>query len=482
MNIRIQYKLFLAMLATAGGVVICSFLLMTWSFDRTFFKFVTELELERLGALATKLEESYSREGSWRFLQNDPRHWTRLLRDSLPDRFSGSLPPPMLVLKDHSPALPGTPEFSLPIGPQFGPSFGNRVILLDGRKNRIVGPSELPRGLELKPLRHAGETVGYLGILRLKMLGDARQSRFFKEQRQAFTLVALAMIVVTAMVSVPLAKQMVKRIRGLASAMHSLTAGKYDMRIPATSSDELGQLALDFNILSLTMEKNEQARRHWVADISHELRTPLSVLRGEIEAMQDGVRAISPEAIGTLHGEVMKLSRLVHDLYELSLSDIGALTYRMTDMDLGDALNQALELVRQEFADKNIALEEDIPAGQGFPAFADPDRLHQLFSNLLENSFKYTDPGGRLLIRVERQGATATVHFQDTAPGVIETETGKLFDRLYRVEGSRNRDTGGAGLGLSICRNIVEAHKGTIEALPSPLGGLWVKVELPLNG
>jgi two-component system sensor histidine kinase BaeS len=264
--------------------------------------------------------------------------------------------------------------------------------------------------------------------------------------------------------------------------MHGLTAGKYDMRIPATSSDELGQLARDFNTLSLTMEKNEQARRHWVADISHELRTPLSVLRGEIEAMQDGVRAISPEGIGTLHGEVMKLSRLVHDLYELSLSDIGALTYRMTDLDLGDVLNQALELVRQEFADKNIALEEDVPAGRGFPMFADPERLHQLFSNLLENSFKYTDPGGRLLIRVERQGATATVHFQDTAPGVIETETGKLFDRLYRVEGSRNRDTGGAGLGLSICRNIVEAHKGTIEALPSPLGGLWVKVELPLNG
>lgn len=493
MNIRIQYKLFLAILATAGGVVLCMFLVMRWSFDRGFFNFVNKLDLERLNALATKLEESYSREGSWRFLQDDPQRWNQLLRDSLPDRFRGSLPPAMPEgrspeekdsiswhRKPPEGMPPPPPHASGP--PGIGPPFGGRVVLLDGGKNRIVGMSEFPRNLELKPLRHGDQMVGYLGMIPPKILADPHQSRFVEEQRQALAIIALAMVVLAAVVSIPLAQQMVKRIRELASATHRLAAGKYDMRIPVTSSDELGLLARDFNTLSLTMEKNEQARRHWVADISHELRTPLSVLRGEIEAMQDGVRAISPEAIGVLHGEVMKLSRLVHDLYELSLSDIGALTYRMTDMDLGDVLNQALELARPEFADKNLALEEDLPVGQGFSMFADPERLHQLFSNLLENSLKYTDSGGRVLVRIERQGAIATVHFQDTAPGVPETETGKLFDRLYRVEGSRNRDTGGAGLGLSICRNIVEAHKGTIEALPSPLGGLWVKVKLPLNG
>jgi two-component system sensor histidine kinase BaeS len=493
MNIRIQYKLFLAILATAGGVVVCMFLVMRWSFDRGFFNYVNKLDLERLNALAKKLEESYSREGSWQFLQDDPQRWNQLLRDSLPDRFKGSLPPAMPEgrspgEKDSISWYRNPPEGMPPPPPHasgppgIGPPFGGRVVLLDGGKNRIVGMSEFPRNLELKPLQHGSKFVGYLGMLPPKILADPHQSRFVEEQRQTFAIIALAMVVLAAVVSIPLAQQMVKRIRELALATHRLAAGKYAMRIPVTSTDELGLLARDFNTLALTLEKNEQARRHWVADISHELRTPLSVLRGEIEAMQDGVRVVTPEAISALHGEVMKLSRLVHDLYELSLSDIGALTYRMTDINLGEVLKQALELARPEFADKNIALKEDLPVGQGFPMFADPERLHQLFSNLLENSLKYTDSGGRVRVRIERQGAIATVHFQDTAPGVPETETGKLFDRLYRVEGSRNRDTGGAGLGLSICRNIVEAHKGTIEALPSPLGGLWVKVKLPLNG
>ncbi|MGZ8429854.1 MAG: ATP-binding protein, partial [Candidatus Deferrimicrobiaceae bacterium] len=298
----------------------------------------------------------------------------------------------------------------------------------------------------------------------------------------AFALIALAIACGAALLSFPLAHRMVKRIGDLAEATHRLASGKYDVRVEVSSSDELGRLAQDFNTLALTLEKNEQARRQWVADISHELRTPLSVLRGEIEALQDGIRAATPETIGGLHGEVMKLGRLVDDLYELSLSDIGALTYRMSDTDLADVLNQALDLYRSDFADKNISLETDLSSGPAIPLFADADRLHQLFSNLLENSLKYTDPGGRLRVRIERDGETAIIHFQDSAPGVPGTETGKLFDRLYRVEGSRSRATGGAGLGLAICRNIVEAHKGTITALSSPLGGLWVRVELPVSG
>ena len=113
---------------------------------------------------------------------------------------------------------------------------------------------------------------------------------------------------------------------------------------------------------------------------------------------------------------------------------------------------------------------------------ADPERLHQLFSNLIGNSLKYTDAGGRLEVSIGRGEGTTVIRFCDSAPGVPEGETGRLFDRLYRVEGSRNRETGGAGLGLSICRNIVQAHGGRISAAPSPLGGLAVTIELPDGG
>ncbi|MBP2676822.1 MAG: histidine kinase [Deltaproteobacteria bacterium] len=178
----------------------------------------------------------------------------------------------------------------------------------------------------------------------------------------------------------------------------------------------------------------------------------------------------------------MKLGRLVEDLYELSLSDLGALTYRRTETDLCGLLRQAMEPYRHEFAGRGVLLEAAVPPDRPFPLFADPDRMNQLFSNLLENSLKYTESGGRLKVRIEREERTAVVHFEDSGPGVPASELPRLFDRLYRVEGSRSRATGGAGLGLAICRNIVEAHNGTIAAFPSSMGGLWVKVELPLSG
>jgi two-component system sensor histidine kinase BaeS len=108
--------------------------------------------------------------------------------------------------------------------------------------------------------------------------------------------------------------------------------------------------------------------------------------------------------------------------------------------------------------------------------------LRQLFGNLLDNSLKYTDPGGRLNIKVWKDGGRVMIDFQDSAPGVAEAELEKLFERLYRVESSRNRATGGAGLGLAICRNIAEAHEGVISARPSPLGGVWIQVEIPCYG
>jgi len=463
-KIRIQTKLFLAMLAVACGVVACMFLVMRWSFHRGFLDYVNKADLERVESLAGVLEEAYALERSWRFLQDDPRRWRRLLRASLPDQFRepGRQPGQMRPEPRHL--------------------FARRVVLLDAGKQGIFAPPDLPENLPLKPLLHEEKTVGYLGLLPLKMIADARQLRFVTEQKQAFAIIALAMVFLAALVAIPLAQRMVKRIRVLASATHRLASGHYDTRVPVESSDEMGRLSRDFNTLALTLEKHEQTRRQWIADISHELRTPLSILRGEIEAMQDGIRAATPQAIGSLHGEVIRLSRLVNDLYDLSLSDLGALTYSKADTDLAEALAQALDLYRPEYAGKGISLETDLPTGTACPLFADSKRLHQLYSNLLENSLKYTDPGGRLRVFVERGDAAATVHFQDSGPGVPEGDLDKLFDRLYRVDSSRNREMGGAGLGLSICRSIVEAHAGTIAAFPSPLGGLWVKIELPMSG
>jgi len=216
------------------------------------------------------------------------------------------------------------------------------------------------------------------------------------------------------------------------------------------------------------------------------------VLKGEIEAIQDGVRQASPDAMESLHSEVDSLNRLINDLYELSMSDIGALNYQKEELKPVDILASTLESFRYEYEQQGIELDYDVISNKGHSGkqlsgqarfmLGDAVRLKQLFSNLLKNTLRYTDSPGKLRVESETTGREIKLHFKDSAPGVSEQELSLLFERLYRVEASRNRALGGAGLGLSICSNIVKAHDGHIDAKASPYGGIWVTITLPLTG
>jgi two-component system sensor histidine kinase BaeS len=276
---------------------------------------------------------------------------------------------------------------------------------------------------------------------------------------------------------------MARPIRLLAAATRDLASGKYSTRVKDTSGGELGQLSRDFNGLAEILEKNQRARSQWVADISHELRTPLTILRGKIEALQDGVYQPTEETFKALHREAVHLGLLVDDLYQLSLSDLGAMSYQRAEVQPCWALEQAVILLEPEFGEKQLTLETSVDLGEDASLFADNERLKQLFTNLLTNSLRYTDAGGRVQIRVSQQDEERICFdIEDSAPGVSGEHLSKLFDRLYRVDSSRSRDLGGAGLGLSICYNIVKGHNGTIEASNSSLGGLRIRVCLPLSG
>ena len=479
-KLGITYRLFLAILAAAVLAVVSMLLIMQWSIDRGFLRYVNTMEQARLTRLAGRLEESYAGRNSWDSLKVDPRSWRRFVAESFSDEAAG----PAERGPDKEPPPPAGEIGPPPDRPPPGEvrSFVMRAFLLDAGTQLLLGPSGIPGTVTLKPLHCRGRLVGYLGLLPRRRLSDERQLRFLKEQKLALELVGVVVLLLAAGLSLPLAYRLVRPIRALAAATDRLAAGEFTTRVPVTSTDELGQLGRDFNVLALTLEKNEEARRQWVADISHELRTPLAVLRGEIEALQDGVRQPTPESIQSLHSEALRLGRLVDDLYQLSLSDLGALTYRKEKLDLATVLVAALAPCRPQFVARNIAITADIPDGRAAVVFGDPERLHQLFANLFDNALKYTDPGGKLVVRLARRDGEAMLDIEDSAPGVPESELERLFDRLYRVEASRSRATGGAGLGLAICRNIVLAHAGTIAAHSSPLGGVWIRVTLPLAG
>jgi two-component system sensor histidine kinase BaeS len=218
-----------------------------------------------------------------------------------------------------------------------------------------------------------------------------------------------------------------------------------------------------------------------MAELSHEMRTPLAVLRGEVEALVDGVRPLTTVAMLSLHEEVARVTRLVEDFHQLALSDLRALPCSFAPVQPAALLHEAV--CRMEPRALAAGLRLDVDTGHA-PQLAhwDTQRMGQLLSNLLENSLRYTDAPGRIALQMRAEGLVNTVlSVDDSAPGVPAADQSRLFEPLYRADASRSRRLGGSGLGLAICRAIVRSHGGRIEAGASPLGGLRVVVTLPLQ-
>lgn len=476
-RLSIRHKLFFALLLVSAAVVIATYGFMRWSFERGFIRFVEARQQQHIDNLVASLTDEYVRNDGWQELRGNKQRWIQLLVTRQPHRRPHRAPWIKDALRDPSTTWP--PPSKLSQRRPFRP-LELRVMLLDANRSLIFGDTSQVEHLTLNPIRVAGQAVGYLGVLPGPSLSEIGEIRFLQQQTEAFVIIAIIMVVMSAALTLPLAYTLVRPLRRIIDASKDLAIGRYETRIPVPSNDELGQLARDFNELAHALEQTERARRQWVADISHELRTPLSVLRGEIEALQDGMRVLDRAALDSLHADVMRLSRLVGDLYELSMTDLGALSYHKAPIDPVPILQDDVEALAGEFGQRGIAVHVDNQLAGPVVMYADADRLSQLYRNLLSNTLRYTEAGGRLEIHIRQHQHQVLLCFQDTPPGVAESELRRLFERFYRVETSRSRAHGGAGLGLAICRNIVEAHDGRIGAQASPLGGLLIHLELPL--
>ncbi|MGR9116805.1 MAG: ATP-binding protein [Gammaproteobacteria bacterium] len=478
MHKSIRAKLFLTFLLTTLLVVAGMYLFMRWSLDRGFNEFIETRQRERLENLVEELTDYYADTGGWDSLAGNKRRWIQLLQksDNRRHRHSSSWLKNALA----EPADRWPPARAEHHGKRRFTPLELRVMLLRADKSIIFGRQESVSQLTLYPIRHQESVVGFLGLLPGKPINQLGELRFMEKQAESFVWIALLMIALSAGLALFLAYILGRPLKRITAAAKELAIGHYDIRLSVESGDELGQLARDFNEMAAALAQSEQARRRWVADISHELRTPLAVLRGELEALQDGIRPLTRDSIESLFADVMRLNRLTEDLYQLALSDQGALTYRKILIDPAAILKDDMAALMPEFEHKRIdvRLLENMPGP--IRLYADPDRLSQLFRNLLTNSANYTDRGGRLDITIAKKGDSLLIDFADSAPGVTERELAKLFDRFYRVESSRSRNHGGAGLGLAICNNIVAAHNGVIEAHTAALGGLAIHVEFPI--
>ncbi len=463
MKFKLHSKLVLAILLSISVVILIMLTLMSYSFNRSFKAHALELEEQVDNLLITDLVDRYKMTGNWSFLQNDPTLWDELI-----------------FTNDHrSPHRPrifkNDPQDRKPDGLKRPPRLPkhNRAIL-DLEKQTIAGTPFKNKNYSLKPILINDQIIGYMARESIENIISPRQEKFMQHLQKLFFLIAGISILVALIIAWFLSRNLLKPIRHISEGITALAAGNYTQRINVSTNDELADLSQHLNFLATTLEKNEKSRRQWIADISHELRTPLSILRGELEALLDGVRKIDSGRIEDLHKEVLSLNHLVNDLHELSLSDIGALNYEKEPLDVIEILNQSLATLQMKFDEKSIKIDASGVSKDGIILFCDGQRMQQLFTNIFMNSLRYTNAGGLLRIKTTVEGTQITIDIIDSSPGVSETEFPKLFERLYRAESSRNRQTGGVGLGLSICKNIVEAHDGNIIAKTSPLGGIWI--------
>jgi two-component system sensor histidine kinase BaeS len=447
----ITVKLFLAIFGTCLLVLILMHQAVRISFERGFIDYIKHGNEQRLSQLSDALAEQYSVHGDWSFLRHNDRFLFRLLRSF-----------------EHDPNSEMPPH-----------GWRTQFWVTDGNFRRLVGPpGHIPPDGASQPVLVGGKTVGWVVSSPVERLTRSTDINFDRQQKRTSWLIVGLSILLAAGATLPLARGLLRPVKKLVDGTHKLAAGDFTTRIPV-GQDELGRLANDFNQLARTLEKNQQMRRAFMADISHELRTPLAVLHGELEAIQDGVRNFTPETVSSLQVEVATLTKLVDDLHQLSLSDKGALAYQMKPLDIVALLEVAAGVFKQRFHSRELSLRLALPEQVTLPG--DADRLLQLFTNLLENSLRYTDAGGELKVSGALHGRNFVLNFADSAPGVTDEQLDKLFERFYRTEGSRNRASGGSGLGLAICQNIVHAHGGTIEATHSPSGGICIRVELPLD-
>jgi signal transduction histidine kinase len=260
-----------------------------------------------------------------------------------------------------------------------------------------------------------------------------------------------------------LGRRIARPLVAVSSAAQLVAGGQFSARVPVPSTpdpaDETAQLARSFNSMAQALEQNENERRQLIADIAHELRTPLTVMQSRLEALEDGVFPLEHSEIARLQTQTQFLARLVEDLRLLSLADAGRLSLEKRSVNL-EALSLEVAQAFQSRAERDHkTIRVDTRAAT---VNADPDRLRQVLTNLLENALKYAR--SEVHLRLEHEDRYARVTVSDDGDGLPETDLDRVFDRFYRADESRNRASGGSGLGLSIVRALVQLHGGRVNA------------------
>ena len=485
MHLSLTHRFMLLFAGLCVLLVVSIASISRYSFNNALKDYVHRRELANLQILSEDLAEYYQASGGWQFIPQDPHEWNRLVLASLlneeahersaQDRTNNS----HVDEREHREKKRYKWHKRREELRQLLP----RLQLVDAKRQWLAGVQKYERvHLLTQTVSVNGNVVGTLKLEAPKIFRDGLEERFAHAHLMSMVWIVGVAIVLALIAAWLMARNLSRPILHLAKNVSSMRNGEFDVRSHIHRQDEIGQLAKDIDALAETLAANENFRRNAMADVSHELRTPIALLRTRVEAMQDGIVKTDANSLEALHANILRLTHLVDDLHQMAIADAGGLKLVLRPTDLHALTHQLLDDWRDECEKAELKIRvvrEDAATNANFIVEADAERVRQILSNVIRNSLRYTDAGGEVQISLMTNIDSVIVCVEDSAPGVPKDVQSFLFDRFFRVEKSRSRASGGSGLGLSVVKTLMDAHKGRIEVSDSALGGLRLCLYFP---
>jgi signal transduction histidine kinase len=346
--------------------------------------------------------------------------------------------------------------------------------------SRIIGDQSagVPRRLPL-PTQMPSQATGDLVAEVLEFV-DPPLSNLQASFQQSLLIAGIAAGFAGLIVVMLLTRQALAPVRSLTAAASNLGAGDLTQRVPESGTDEIGKLAKSFNAMASDLELAVDQRRQLTADVAHELRTPLTNIQGYLEAIKDGVVDADEKTIDTLHTQTVHLANLIEDLRIVAIADAGALALNKSHGSPVPVIKDSVEHFAQRARERDIEL--DVTVGSSDVALDfDETRLRQIVSNLVENALTHTPNNGNITVDLQADSSGLKMSVTDSGTGISKDDLPRIFDQFYRADQSRTRATGGAGLGLTIVKRLVEAHGGEISVTSVSGEGTSFVVYLPAS-
>lgn len=484
---RIGFILFATLVFSLGGVLAHTY----WTLKQRFLDYSTQSLEEIIQPLEEDVIYAFQREGSLDVYRTNPNLWKQSTRDLLGgsrNRPPGRKPPPGAP----PPRGLGPEGFALP--GDFGPgenswqsrlrenqrAFTSSLSLYDAQLNKIAGKDFPLENLTQHIVAYRDSTIAVIAYKEPNFFVRSSEFLFLDQQLKSFALIGIIGLILAFLVASLVSKSISIPLSSLAKTAKRIATGDFSARIKTIANDEIGDICNNFDAMAEKLEAHELSRKRWVADISHEMRTPLAVLKAQVEAIEDGVRPANKENLALLSLKINSINHLINDLYELSLFDIGAMRCNKEPVDIRKLVQDFIHCHYDQLVEDKLMIEFSSTMETALEISADRERITQLLNNIFQNSKRYTDRPGKILWTLQADVSFITLTFEDSSPSIELDKIDKIFERLYRTDESRNRERGGAGLGLSICKSIVEIHEGTISACQSPLGGIAIIIKLPI--